>query len=48
MMGGVSASPERSVRVSTLELLFDLVFVFVITQLTGVLVVMPARSCRSS
>jgi low temperature requirement protein LtrA len=29
--------PERSVRVSTLELFFDLVFVFTITQLTGVL-----------
>jgi low temperature requirement protein LtrA len=29
---------ERSVRVSTLELFFDLVFVFTITQLTGVLV----------
>jgi low temperature requirement protein LtrA len=34
----VVASPERSVRVSTLELFFDLVFVFTITQLTGVLV----------
>jgi low temperature requirement protein LtrA len=34
----VSALPERSVRVSTLELFFDLVFVFTITQLTGVLV----------
>jgi low temperature requirement protein LtrA len=34
----VSASPERAVRVSTLELFFDLVFVFTITQLTGVLV----------
>ncbi len=32
------ASPERAVRVSTLELFFDLVFVFTITQLTGVLV----------
>ena len=31
------AVPERSVRVSTLELFFDLVFVFTITQLTGVL-----------
>ena len=31
-------SPERSVPVSTLELFFDLVFVFTITQLTGVLV----------
>ena len=29
---------ERSVRVSTLELFFDLVFVFTITQLTGLLV----------
>jgi low temperature requirement protein LtrA len=34
----VSADPQRSVRVSTLELFFDLVFVFTITQLTGVLV----------
>ena len=34
----MSASPERAVRVSTLELFFDLVFVFTITQLTGVLV----------
>jgi low temperature requirement protein LtrA len=34
----VSARPERSVRVSTLELFFDLVFVFTITRLTGVLV----------
>jgi low temperature requirement protein LtrA len=34
----VSALNERSVRVSTLELFFDLVFVFTITQLTGVLV----------
>jgi low temperature requirement protein LtrA len=31
-------SLERSVRVSTLELFFDLVFVFTITQLTGLLV----------
>src|SRR5262249_21945807 len=30
--------PERSARVSTLELFFDLVFVFTITQLTSVLV----------
>jgi low temperature requirement protein LtrA len=30
--------PERSVRVSSLELFFDLVFVFTITQLTNVLV----------
>jgi low temperature requirement protein LtrA len=34
----VAACPERSVRVSTLELFFDLVFVFTVTQLTGVLV----------
>jgi low temperature requirement protein LtrA len=34
----MSDVPERSVRVSTLELFFDLVFVFTITQLTGVLV----------
>jgi low temperature requirement protein LtrA len=34
----VSAPDERSARVSTLELFFDLVFVFTITQLTGVLV----------
>jgi low temperature requirement protein LtrA len=34
----VSGVDERSVRVSTLELFFDLVFVFTITQLTGVLV----------
>jgi low temperature requirement protein LtrA len=31
------SSPEHSARVSTLELFFDLVFVFTITQLTGVL-----------
>jgi low temperature requirement protein LtrA len=30
--------PDRTARVSTLELFFDLVFVFTITQLTGVLV----------
>jgi low temperature requirement protein LtrA len=34
----VPAPDERNVRVSTLELFFDLVFVFTITQLTGVLV----------
>ncbi len=34
----VSVFPQRSVRVSTLELFFDLVFVFTITQLTGLLV----------
>jgi low temperature requirement protein LtrA len=33
----VPDEPDRSVRVSTLELFFDLVFVFTITQLTGVL-----------
>ena len=33
----MSFSPERAVRVSTLELFFDLVFVFIITQLTEVL-----------
>src|SRR5262245_35303885 len=38
MIEGVSGLPEREVRVSTLELFFDLVFVFTITQLTGVLV----------
>jgi low temperature requirement protein LtrA len=38
MIPRVSALPERAVRVSTLELFFDLVFVFTITQLTGVLV----------
>jgi hypothetical protein len=32
------SDPERSVRVSTLEPFFDLVFVFTITQLTGGLV----------
>jgi low temperature requirement protein LtrA len=32
------APPDRAARVSTLELFFDLVFVFTITQLTGVLV----------
>ena len=37
-MSVMSAGPERSARVSTLELFFDLVFVFTITQLTGVLV----------
>jgi low temperature requirement protein LtrA len=38
MMGGILTFPEPPVRVSTLELFFDLVFVFTITQLTGVLV----------
>jgi low temperature requirement protein LtrA len=32
-----AASAERAVRVSTLELFFDLVFVFTLTQLTGLL-----------
>jgi low temperature requirement protein LtrA len=43
-------SPERSVRVSTLELFIDLVFVFTITQLTGVLATAgtPLHSSRSS
>ncbi|SDI27624.1 low temperature requirement protein A [Nonomuraea jiangxiensis] len=35
----VSAAPETELRVSTLELFFDLVFVFTITQLTALLVV---------
>jgi low temperature requirement protein LtrA len=34
---GMPDEPDRSVRVSSLELFFDLVFVFTITQLTGVL-----------
>jgi low temperature requirement protein LtrA len=34
----VSSVADRTARVSTLELFFDLVFVFTITQLTGVLV----------
>jgi low temperature requirement protein LtrA len=38
MISRVSVLPERAVRVSTLELFFDLVFVFTMTQLTGVLV----------
>ncbi|MGH9289893.1 MAG: low temperature requirement protein A, partial [Acidimicrobiales bacterium] len=33
----MSVFPQRSARVSTLELFFDLVFVFTITQLTDVL-----------
>jgi len=32
-----AADPDRPLRVSTLELFFDLVFVFTITQLTGML-----------
>ncbi len=35
---GMSETIDRNPRVSTLELFFDLVFVFTITQLTGVLV----------
>jgi low temperature requirement protein LtrA len=38
MIPAMSVPHERAVRVSTLELFFDLVFVFTITQLTGVLV----------
>jgi low temperature requirement protein LtrA len=39
MMAAVSSETiDRSARVSTLELFFDLVFVFTVTQLTGVLV----------
>ena len=37
-MLSVSETIDRSARVSTLELFFDLVFVFTITQLTAVLV----------
>jgi low temperature requirement protein LtrA len=33
----MAQGPQRSARVSTLELFFDLVFVFTITQLTGIL-----------
>ena len=40
---------QRVERVSTLELFFDLVFVFTITQLTGVLSDDPtARGCCGS
>jgi low temperature requirement protein LtrA len=35
------ATDERTVRVSTLELFFDLVFVFTLTQLTGLLAAEP-------
>jgi low temperature requirement protein LtrA len=43
MVGVEAAAPEREdeLRVSTLELFFDLVFVFTITQLTAVLVARP-------
>ena len=37
---------DRSARVSTLELFFDLVFVFTITQLTALLVHRPGRDGR--
>jgi low temperature requirement protein LtrA len=35
---GLARAPEEVVRVTNLELFFDLVFVFAITQLTSVLV----------
>ncbi len=38
---GVEAEPNDELRVSSLELFFDLVFVFTITQLTTVLVHRP-------
>jgi low temperature requirement protein LtrA len=37
----MAASPDQVERVSTLELFFDLVFVFTLTQLTSVLVMHP-------
>jgi low temperature requirement protein LtrA len=37
------ATDDRTVRVSTLELFFDLVFVFTLTQLTGLLAAEPDR-----
>jgi Bacterial low temperature requirement A protein (LtrA) len=40
----VSEPREQVVRVSTLELFFDLVFVFTITQLTAVLVGRPSAA----
>jgi low temperature requirement protein LtrA len=40
-MAQVEATTERSARVSTLELFFDLVFVFTITQLTALLAAEP-------
>src|SRR3954453_22996986 len=39
---GVEAEPNNELRVSTLELFFDLVVVFTITQLTSVLVHHPS------
>ena len=43
----VSELIDRSARVSTLELFFDLVFVFTITQLTAVLVAGDGRCQRA-
>src|SRR5437660_11315215 len=40
-MGSVNVPRSEPVRVSTLELFFDLVFVFTVTQLTTVLVREP-------
>jgi hypothetical protein len=40
-MAEAAAQPEQDVRVTTLELFFDLVFVFTLTQLTNVLVLHP-------
>jgi low temperature requirement protein LtrA len=40
-MAQAEATDERSVRVSTLELFFDLVFVFTLTQLTALLAAEP-------
>jgi low temperature requirement protein LtrA len=39
----MEASPARIDRVSTLELFFDLVFVFTVTELTDLLVDEPTR-----
>jgi low temperature requirement protein LtrA len=44
----MSELSECSVRVSTLELFFELVFVITITQLTGVLVEASRRRARAS
>ena len=41
-MAHAEATEERVVRVSTLELFFDLVFVFTVTQLTGLLAADPS------
>ena len=40
-MEHTAATEDRAVRVSTLELFFDLVFVFTLTQLTGLLAAEP-------